>query len=88
MGSLQELQKLLRQKDVTIRDLQHQVKEKDEKIQTLTSQLDKFQTIVDMQNPVKVGPRKVRAQGISAEPQSQRTLLDIKSHKKCSKPTR
>ncbi|KAK7507940.1 hypothetical protein BaRGS_00000905, partial [Batillaria attramentaria] len=78
MGSLQELEKLLRVKDDKIRELQRQVEEKDELIQQLVSKLDKFQSILPQtQTNMIHGPRKVRAQGISAEPQAMRSLQDM-----------
>jgi cGMP-dependent protein kinase len=79
MGSLQEMEKLLRSKDETIRDLRRQLEEKDERIQQLHSKLDKFQSVLPQtQTGILAGPRKVRAQGISAEPQAMRTLSDMK----------
>ena len=87
MGSLQEIHRLLRQKEDRIKELERQLIEKDERIQELTSQLDKYQSILP-QSPTVLGrPRKQRAQGISAEPASQRSLQDFatKSFKKYSK---
>lgn len=84
MGSLQELQTLLLFKEERIRSLQKQLDEKDEKIQELRSQLDKFQSVLSQ--TFQMGPRKQRAQGISAEPQMFRSIRDISSpYKKYSK---
>ncbi|KAK7112035.1 hypothetical protein V1264_011550 [Littorina saxatilis] len=78
MGSLQEMEKLLRVKDEKIRELQKLVDEKDEKIQQLSSKLDKFQSVLPQtQTTLIAGPRKVRAQGISAEPQALKNLKDM-----------
>ncbi len=83
MGSLAELQKVLRQKDDRIRDLERQLRVRDERIQELTSQLDKYQSIVHLpaspSSSLRNGPRKQRAQGISAEPQMQGSLTDIRN---------
>ena len=79
MGSLQELEKQLRMKDDKIRELQKLVDEKNEMIQQLISKLDKFQSVLPQtQTTLIVGPRKQRAQGISAEPlQAMKTLQDM-----------
>ena len=60
MGSLQEFQKQLRAKDMKISHLEKELKEKEEIIQKLTSELDKYKSIFK--------PRKQRGVGISAEP--------------------
>lgn len=91
MGSLAEMQKILRQKDDRIRELTKKLQEKDEKILELNSQLDKYQSIIHVQTPTLVtGPRKQRAVGISAEPQAQKQLLAVgnKTFKKYSKTNR
>ena len=82
MGSLQELEKQLRLKDEKIRELQKVVDEKDEMIQQLISKLDKFQSVLPQtQTKLIAGPRKQRAQGISAEPQAMKTLQDMSGAK-------
>lgn len=91
MGSMQEMERLLRSKDDIIKDLQKLLEEKDEKIMQLRSKLDKFQSILPQtQNNLIVGPRKQRAQGISAESQSVRSLEDFSkaSFRKYSKTDR
>ena len=78
MGSTMELEKLLRSKDETIRSLRRQLDEKDEQIQQLISKLDKFQSVLPQTQTSMIGPRKVRAQGISAEPlQAIKSLKDM-----------
>lgn len=87
MGSLQELQTLIKSKDERICELQKQIEERDAKIEELKSQLDKYQSVLPQTITASMRPRKHRAQGISAEPQHQRTLQDFnnKSFKKHSK---
>ena len=85
MGSLQELQKSLRQKDERIRELLAQLQERDDQIQELRSQLDKYQSILPTSptaafgNPFQAGPRKQRGVGISAEPAAQLNFADLSS---------
>ncbi|KAK3774760.1 hypothetical protein RRG08_019624 [Elysia crispata] len=71
MGSLQEMERLLRLKDEQIMQLQKLLEEKEENIMQLRSKLDKFQSVLPQtqNNFIQGGPRKQRAQGISAEPQ-------------------
>ena len=57
MGSLAELQKVLRQKDDRIKDLERRLIEKDEKIQELVSQLDKYKSIFHVPSSPDVGER-------------------------------
>ena len=87
MGSLQELHRLLRQKEDRIKELERLLVEKDEKIQEISSQLDKYQSILPQSPTVLAKPRKQRAQGISAEPASHRIMQDLgtKAFKKYSK---
>ncbi|KAK7004015.1 cGMP-dependent protein kinase [Biomphalaria glabrata] len=83
MGSLQEMERLLRSKDEKIKDMQRLLDEKEERIMQLRSKLDKFQSILPQtQNNMIMGPRKQRAQGISAEPQAMRNLDICKSTQK------
>lgn len=83
---IRDLQLLLQQKDA-------QIQHREEEIQQLRSHLDKFQSVFPFggqpaafpsfrrsQGNIRE-PRKVRAQGISAEPQDLRSLQDI-SHQK------
>ena len=71
---MQELQLLLRAKEEQIGYLQKQLDIKDDVITELRSQLDKYKSVIPaLQN----GPRKHRAQGISAEPRSQHILKEM-----------
>ena len=71
MSTVTELKALLKIKDETIAKLQKLLTEKEQTIEQLRSQLDKFQSVFP-----KAIPRKQRAQGISAEPQSAKTIQD------------
>lgn len=79
MRSVSELEDLLIQRDDTIRKLELKVKHQDDEIVELRSQLDKFQSVM----PFAAAPggtkraRKQRAQGISAEPQSLKTIHEL-----------
>ncbi|CAL4123138.1 unnamed protein product, partial [Meganyctiphanes norvegica] len=84
MGSLLELQDLLVKRDEKIRQLEAKLKVREDEIVELKSQLDKFQSIMPFATGVAVAPgakggrqRKQRAQGISAEPQSLRTIQEL-----------
>ena len=97
MGSLADLQKVLRQKDERIKDLEKKLCERDEQIQELSSKLDKYKSIflVPPQSPPGSpgptnGPRKQRAWGISAEPQALKNLQELtnKNFKKYIKSQR
>ncbi|KZC14770.1 cGMP-dependent protein kinase 1 [Dufourea novaeangliae] len=71
MGSLRELQELLRVKDERIAELEAILCRRDAEIQELRSHLDKFLSVLPFKSPLtptKPRPRKQRAQGISAEP--------------------
>jgi len=92
MGSLQELQRLLRVKEEAIRSLEHEIIIRDEMIEQLKSQLDKYQSILpksftDTEVTNGYMPRKQRAQGISAAPQG-RIDQTIQQYKRYSKPQR
>lgn len=72
------IEKLLKVKDEQIRRLQQEVAEKDLEIEQLKSQLDKFQSVLPK---ALMRPRKVRAQGISAEPQNAKNLQEYVTNK-------
>ncbi|KAL8591055.1 hypothetical protein ACOMHN_015678 [Nucella lapillus] len=79
-----DLERQLALKDDKIRELQRLVVEKDEKIQLLNSKLDKFQSVLPQAQTSMIaqGPRKQRAQGISAEPQAMNfSLQDMAASK-------
>lgn len=75
MGSLAELQNMRRAMEDRIMDLENRLRQKDDLIQELSSKLDKYQSIVHIPK-IPTGPRKQRAQGISAEPQTAKNLVD------------
>ncbi|KYB25935.1 cGMP-dependent protein kinase, isozyme 2 forms cD4/T1/T3A/T3B-like Protein [Tribolium castaneum] len=87
-SSVDELQALLAEKETKIQELTKLVQQKDLEITNLRSQLDKFQSVLPLYNPTSpkhyVGlnnnavlrPRKQRA-GISAEPQSEASILEL-----------
>lgn len=87
MGSLTELEKLLRQKEDRIRELEYLLKQRDTDLEELRSKLDKFQSVMPhgglgAQPWTKPGllKTKVRARrgvGISAEPQSLKSIEDL-----------
>ncbi|KAH0947576.1 hypothetical protein HN011_011965 [Eciton burchellii] len=71
MGTLRELQELLRVKDERIGELEMILRNREAEIQELRSHLDKFLSVLPFKpplTPTKPRPRKQRAQGISAEP--------------------
>jgi len=88
MGSLQELQKALRQKDERIRELERVLTQRDDIISELRSQLDKYQSVMPT-SPTsakaalfagKAG--RTRGFGISAEPTNFSTTTELKPHAK------
>ncbi|EFX84317.1 hypothetical protein DAPPUDRAFT_194528 [Daphnia pulex] len=95
MGTMQELQDVLSKRDEEIRNLklvlqqkEIQIQQKEEEIQQLRSHLDQFKSVLPFSGKAHAypreherEPRKVRAQGISAEPQDLKSLQDI-SHQK------
>lgn len=87
MTTVQDLQILLNSKDEKIKELQRQLVEKDDQVQELRSQLDKYQSVFGLTYKRENGPRKQRAQGISAEPQMVQNLAS-QIFKKHSKSTR
>ncbi len=81
MGSIQELQKKLRIKDQRITELENLVRDRDEQLQELRSQLDKYQSIMPP-SPTTAsfslkGPGRKRNMGISAEPAAQFSIKDF-----------
>lgn len=87
MGSSSELQVLQRKLEDRIKDLESQLLQRDEKIEELKSKLDKYQSVVHHPTVPCQGPRKQRAQGISAEPKMPKNLEELekdtpKSHPK------
>lgn len=87
MGPPQEIQRLLQSKEDQIRELMEKLRLRDEEICQLRSHLDKFQSVFPfyvaspkhkgLNNNVGPRPRKQRAQGISAEPQSEASIQEL-----------
>ncbi len=86
MGSVKELQKLLRLKEQRISALEKIILQKDEKINELKSQVDKRDSVMNQINE----PRKRGRIGISAEPAVNMNLqkLSSKIFKKFTKKER
>lgn len=82
MDTKLELQKIIKAKDDQIRKLQQELAEKDAEIEKLRSQLDKFQSVLPK---ALMRPRKVRAQGISAEPQTAKSIQEYVTNNKLQK---
>ena len=82
MGS-RELQELICKKDDYIRRLEAKLKVREDEITELRSQLDKFQSVMPFATGAagagspKERVRKTRAQGISAEPQTLKTVQEL-----------
>jgi len=82
MGSLVELREIRRRLEQRVRDLERCIVAKDELIESLTSKLHRYQSVVHIASAAAAagggGPRKQRALGISAEPhRGQLSLHDL-----------
>lgn len=84
MRSVEELEKLLLQREDTIRRLELKVKNQEDEIIELRSQLDKFQSVMPFATLPVAGAaeggkrqRKERALGISAEPFSFKSIHEL-----------
>lgn len=88
MGTTPDIQVLLQLKDDKIRELETLLRLRDEEIANLRSHLDKFQSVFPIYfNPASpkhhialnnnILKRRKQRTGISAEPQSETTLLDL-----------
>lgn len=78
------MQNLLLVREERIKELELQLRARDEEIQSLRSHLDKFQSVFPFHagSAVTTRPRKQqRAQGISAEPQSHSTIQELSKQK-------
>lgn len=82
---MQELQLTVSKQNEKIRHLESLLNDRDEEILQLKSQLDKFQSVFHygVSSPLTRAavPRKQRAQGISAEPLSLRTIQELSQQK-------
>jgi hypothetical protein len=73
-----ELMQIIQIKDVRIKELEEQLNRKNDEIIALKSHLDKFQSVFSIgAMKHRAGVNRKRAQGISAEPQSQSELLNV-----------
>lgn len=79
MGSMEELRELVLKQERMIHDLRQLVTLRDDELVQLRSQLDKYRSVVPVpyNRYSRSGRRKQRAQGISAEPQSLRSIQDL-----------
>jgi len=80
MGSVTDMQKLLKQKDDRITELERRLVEKEAELEVTMSKLHEYQSIVVATAGVGIiasgGPRKHRALGVSA-PQTTKTMLEL-----------
>lgn len=88
-----DVQAMLADREARIRELEAQLRRRDEEICELRSHLDKFQSVfpfhIQNNNHLSSGitdngvarPRKQRAQGISAEPQSLVSIQELSQQK-------
>jgi hypothetical protein len=73
-----ELMQIIQIKDLKIKELDEQLNRKNDEIVVLKSHLDKFQSVFSIgAMKHRAGVNRKRAQGISAEPQSQSELLNV-----------
>lgn len=94
MGTIIEMQKLLRikdeelrTKDDKIRELTLDIESKQSLITELVSQLDKYKSVFNQSNTFTPGPRKrARGFGISAEPQAIKSPSDAKEYQEKKYP--
>ena len=80
MGSVTDMQKLLKQKDERINELERRLADKETELETTLSKLHEYRCIIDATAGVGIiasgGPRKYRAQGVSA-PQTTKAMLEL-----------
>lgn len=71
---------IIQQQAEKIKALEQIIGKQNDEIQDLRSQLDKFKSVMQLPTTKTItsGPRKVRAQGISAEPKALKDLEDIR----------
>lgn len=76
-----ELVEVIQLKNVRITELENILRQKDVEVAELKSQLDKFQSVFPFSRGRKTGAnhgvQRQRAQGISAEPQSESSILEL-----------
>ncbi|XP_071035163.1 cGMP-dependent protein kinase 1-like [Parasteatoda tepidariorum] len=79
MGTVEELKNFVEKQEGIINHLSLLLQDKDEEIRQLKSLLDKYQSVLpSVPNRYShTAPRKVRAQGISAEPLTLKSIQDL-----------
>ncbi|XP_046405262.1 cGMP-dependent protein kinase, isozyme 2 forms cD4/T1/T3A/T3B isoform X1 [Ischnura elegans] len=82
----EDLRILLAARELRVRELEEKLRAREQEILELRSHLDKFQSVFPYHGGGRLGgwvprPRKHRAQGISAEPQSQSTIQELRQKK-------
>lgn len=76
-GNATSMMSIIASQEQTINELRVILAQKEDIICQLTSQLDKFKSVLSIQSATLNQPRKTRLIGISAEPQSTATIQDI-----------
>lgn len=80
MGSVEELKDMVLKQEEAINKMNALLIEKEEEIRQLKSLLDKYQSVFPVMSSYRYSRsarRKERGQGISAEPQSLRTIQEL-----------
>lgn len=78
-GSIASMMSVIASQEQTINELRAILAQKEDVICQLTSQLDKFKSVLSIQSATLAQPRRTRLIGVSAEPQSTATLQDLLS---------
>lgn len=76
-GNAATMMSIISQLEQTISELKAILASKDDYICELTSQLDKYKSVLSVQSPTHAQPRKTRLIGVSAEPQSTETIQNL-----------
>lgn len=76
-GNAASMMSIIASQEQTINELRAILAQKEDIICQLTSQLDKFKSVLSIQSATLAQPRKTRLIGISAEPQSTATIQDL-----------
>lgn len=78
MGSQVEMQRVIRQREEKIKELERLLQDKDDLIQELNSKLDKYQSVVHVPTTTSsLASIGYRRQGIAAESQTPKSLQDL-----------
>jgi cGMP-dependent protein kinase len=76
-GNAANMMTIIASQEQTINELRAILAQKEDIICQLTSQLDKFKSVLSIQSATLAQPRKTRLIGISAEPQSSANIQDL-----------